>query len=59
MMNPFGIVQAVIALFEGAAYGPDPKRQKERTRFLFWYVLLMLLGIAVIVSLLRSLYFAR
>ena len=58
MMNPFGIVQAVLAIFEGAAHAADPKRQKERRRFLFWYVLLMLLGIAVIVSLLRSLYFA-
>ncbi len=62
-MNPFGIVQAVIAFLEGVAHAADPKRQKdtkgEKRRFLFFYVIFMLVGIGVIVWTVRSFYFAR
>ena len=62
-MDPFGIVQAVSALIEGVAHAADPKRRKEtdrgRRRFLFFYVLSMLLGIGVVVWTIHSLYFAR
>jgi len=62
-MNPFGIFQAAIAVFEGAAQAADPKRQKEtksqKRRFLFLYVIFMLLGIGVVVWTIRSLYFSK
>jgi polyferredoxin len=58
-MNPLGIVQAVIALFEAA----DPKRQKEtekqERRFLLLYFAIVLFGIAVVVWVVRSLYFSK
>lgn len=62
-MNPFGIVQAVLALFEGAAQAADPKRRKERERskrrFVFFYVILMLLGLGAVIWTIRSLYFGQ
>lgn len=62
-MNPFGIVQAVLTLIEGVAHAANPKRQgetkKERRRFLFFYCAFMLLGIAVVVWTIWSLYFVR
>jgi hypothetical protein len=52
-MNPFGIIQAVLALFEGAAQAADPKREEEQygriRRFLFFYVILMLLGLGAVI----------
>jgi hypothetical protein len=62
-MNAFGIIQAVLALFEGIGHAADPKRQQERERekrrFLFYYIILMLLGIGAVIWTIRSLYFSR
>jgi hypothetical protein len=62
-MNPFGIFQAVIALFEGVAQAADPTRRKEtkkqERRFLFFYLAFMLVCIAVVVWVVRSLYFTK
>ena len=60
-MNPLGIIQAVMALLEGVAHAANPKQQREtkeqQRRFLFFYAAFMLLGIAVVVWVIRSLYF--
>jgi hypothetical protein len=62
-MNPFGIIQAVLAVFEGAAHAADPKRHVERERskrrFVFFYVILMLLGLGAVIWTIRSLYFSK
>ena len=62
-MNPFGIIQAVLALFEGVGHAADPKRQKERERrkrrFLISYVILMLLGVGAVIWTIRALYFSQ
>ena len=62
-MNPFGIVQALLALFEGAAHAADPKRRGEqerrKRRFLVFYVLLMLLALGAVIWIIRSLYFSE
>jgi polyferredoxin len=62
-MNPFGIIQAVLALFEGVSHAADPRRQKERERrkrrFLFIYIILMLLGVGAVIWTIRSLYFSQ
>jgi hypothetical protein len=62
-MNPFGVIQAVLALFEGAAEAADPKRQEERKwkkrRFVFFYVVLMLLGLGAVIWTIRALYFSE
>jgi hypothetical protein len=58
-MNPLGIVQALVALCEAA----DPKRQKEtkkqERRFLLFYFAIVLFGIAVLIWVVRSLYFTK
>jgi hypothetical protein len=62
-MNPLGIFQAVIAVFEGVAQAADPKRQKEtkkqQRRFLLFYFAVLLFGIAVLIWVVRSLYFTK
>jgi len=62
-MNPLGIIQAVVAAFEGVAYAADPKRREEtvrdRRRFLIVYWAFMLIGAGVMVLVVRSLYFTK
>jgi hypothetical protein len=51
-MPPFGLIKVVMTLGEAAADAVNPRRSKEtpseRRRFLFFYVILMLAGIAVV-----------
>jgi hypothetical protein len=62
-MNPFGIIQAALVALEGVLHGADPKRRREtareQRRFAFLYVFFMLLGLAVVIWTIHSLYFAR
>lgn len=62
-MNPLDIFEAVILALEAAADGLNPKRKQQakhdHRRFLFWYILLMFLGAALVVWIVYDLYFAK
>ena len=62
-MNPIGIIQATLALFEGAAQATNPKRQNETKReqrqFLIFYAIFILTGIGVVCWVIWSLYFNK
>ena len=59
VMNPFGIVQAIITLLEGVAARRQKESKSEQRRFLLFYFVFLLLGIAVLVWVVRSLYFTK
>jgi hypothetical protein len=62
-MNPLGIIQAVVAAFEGVACASDPKRREETVRdnrrFLIFYAAFIVMGIGVVAWVIRLLYFAK
>jgi hypothetical protein len=62
-MNPFGILQAAAVLLEGVCHAVNPKRQKETKRetrqFIIFYIVFMLVGIAIVVWTIHSLYFNK
>jgi hypothetical protein len=62
-MNPFGILQALVASIEGTLQSLDRKRRQEsarsRHRFLLFYFVFLLLCVAILIWTIRSLYFTR
>jgi hypothetical protein len=62
-MNPLGIFQLVFVALEGVAYALNPKlRKEERKRavgFGLFYICFLLVGIALVIVVVRSLYFRR
>ena len=62
-MNPLGIFQLVFVALEGVAYALNPKLRKEEKKkavgFGLFYVGFLLVGIALVIVVVRSLYFRR
>ncbi len=60
-MNPFTIIEIIVASIEGAAGAANPKRReaakKEQRRCLFAYWCLLVLGMLVTAWAVHALYF--
>ncbi|HZR17498.1 MAG TPA: hypothetical protein VFE51_09240 [Verrucomicrobiae bacterium] len=62
-MNPFGMFQLVFVALEGVACALNPKLRREKKKkavgFGLFYIGFLLAGIALVVVVVRSLYFRQ
>jgi hypothetical protein len=60
-VNPFGIVQLMSIALEGAARALNPKRERQTRKaaigFALLYVAILAGGIAILITVIRDLYF--